>query len=255
MVSAANVLVYAGDGAKPEFVNDTISTFQRLLSEACHVKRVYASELKHCGWLHTTDMLIIPGGRATPYATDLKGRANTNIINYAKRGGVYIGLGAGAYYASQRTEFEKGNPNMEIIRDLPLGFYPGVCRGAVFPGFKYNSTEGAIAADIDAQGSYSVYYHGGGAFIDPDQYANTQVLARYAKVKDSSSNAAVVLAKVGKGYALLSGVHVEYISTMKIPTLYHTIHPLQSKIDKLVQGWLQELNMAIRVETTPSQNN
>ncbi|KAJ9065169.1 biotin holocarboxylase synthetase [Entomophthora muscae] len=92
MVSAANVLVYAGDGAKPEFVNDTISTFQRLLSEACHVKRVYASELKHCGWLHTTDMLIIPGGRATPYATDLKGRANTNIINYVKRGGVYIGL-------------------------------------------------------------------------------------------------------------------------------------------------------------------
>ncbi|KAJ9073162.1 biotin holocarboxylase synthetase [Entomophthora muscae] len=248
MAHASKVLVYAGNGTAQHFVEDTILTFRRLLGDGYTVTKAYALDLASRAWMNSTSMLIIPGGRASPYAADLDGEANSNIIDYVKEGGVYVGFGAGSYYASHRTEFEKGNPKYEIVRDLPLGFYPGICRGTVFPGFQYDSAEGAKSPDIVAQGTektYPAYYNGGGAFIDPDHYPSARVLARYKDVEDPTANAAVVLVKVGDGSALLSGVHVEYIPTMEHPAIYKHIHPFQDDIDVLVRGWLQELNVKI----------
>lgn len=63
-------------------------------------------------------------------------------------GGSYLGLCAGGYYGSARCEFEVGNAGMEVIGPRELAFYPGACRGSVFPGFVYNSEEGAVAAHL-----------------------------------------------------------------------------------------------------------
>lgn len=54
----------------------------------------------------------------------------------------------------------------------------------------------------------SIYFNGGCAFIDAEMYRNTQVLARYRDLPDSP--AAIVECSVGKGKAILSGVHPEY---------------------------------------------
>lgn len=54
----------------------------------------------------------------------------------------------------------------------------------------------------------SVYYNGGCAFIAPEEHPNTQVISRYQDIE--SNPAAIVECTVGKGRAILSGVHPEY---------------------------------------------
>jgi glutamine amidotransferase-like uncharacterized protein len=48
-------------------------------------------------------------------------------------GGSYLGLCAGAYYGSSRVVFEPGTP-LEVIGDRELAFFPGIARGAAYPG-------------------------------------------------------------------------------------------------------------------------
>jgi len=44
-----------------------------------------------------------------------------------------LGLCAGAYYGCARVVFEPGTP-LEVVGDRELAFFPGVARGAAFPG-------------------------------------------------------------------------------------------------------------------------
>lgn len=53
------------------------------------------------------------------------------------------------------------------------------------------------------------YFNGGCFFEAPEQHGDATVLGRYGELKGSP--AAIVLCSVGKGRALLSGVHVEYL--------------------------------------------
>ncbi len=54
----------------------------------------------------------------------------------------------------------------------------------------------------------AAYYNGGCAFIAPEEHRNVTVIARYADLPQEP--AAIVQCRVGKGLALLSGVHPEY---------------------------------------------
>ena len=55
------------------------------------------------------------------------------VADYVHGGGRYLGLCAGAYYACNRVEFEQGSP-MEVQGDRELQFFPGIARGAAYPG-------------------------------------------------------------------------------------------------------------------------
>lgn len=135
-----------------------------------------------------------------------------------------MGFCAGAYYGSQRCEFEKGNRALEVVGDRELAFYPGICRGLAFPGFVYHSEEGARAVELKvskdnlAKGSipdvFRSYYNGGGVFVDAPKYKSrgVEVLASYTpelKVDAGQGAAAVVYCKVEAGAAVLSCVHPE----------------------------------------------
>jgi glutamine amidotransferase-like uncharacterized protein len=52
---------------------------------------------------------------------------------FVQSGGAYLGLCAGAYYATARVVFEPGTP-MEVVGDRELAFFPGIGRGCAFPG-------------------------------------------------------------------------------------------------------------------------
>lgn len=137
-----------------------------------------------------------------------------------------MGFCAGAYYASQRCEFEVGNKKLEVIGDRELAFYPGICRGLAFPGFVYHSEEGARAVELqvskDALPKGSIpdlvrsYYNGGGVFVDALKFQNqgVEVLAEYTeklKVDAGEGGAAVVYCKVDQGAAVLSCPHAESV--------------------------------------------
>ncbi|KAJ9073165.1 biotin holocarboxylase synthetase [Entomophthora muscae] len=203
-----------------------------------------------------TSLIVVPGGRASHYSEDLRGIANRNIIDYVRNGGNYLGFCAGSYYAANQVEFEVGDPELETVGPRPLSFFPGTCRGAAFPGFQYSSEAGAQAARIAAMHTgmvYPVYWNGGGAFINADNYKGVKVLARYRDISNSSRNAAVILTRFGQGRALLSAVHAEYVPTPDNRVLYNAITPYQTRIDNLVSIWLGLLRLELRQVNTHSK--
>lgn len=187
-------------------------------------------------------MVVIPGGRDLPYVKELSPKGTALIRDYVSKGGRYFGICAGAYFGCDRIEFEKGRPQYEVTGDRDLKFFDGLAAGSAYPGFVYDTEAGARAIDVFAQEptgpagngasfptlesterTIKTYHNGGCAFLeDPSPSTPSLVLARYTdKVVLYSGEAlqdphppAIVLTKPGQGYALLSGVHIEYDATL-----------------------------------------
>lgn len=168
----------------------------------------------------------MPGGADVGYCRTLNGEGNRKISAYVNKGGAYLGLCAGGYYACKRCEFEAGKKGMEVCGDRELGFYPGICRGLAFPDFVYHSEAGARAAELSVNKealstvggavpeTFRSYYNGGGVFVDAEKYKDqgVQVLASYTErlhVESGEGTAAVVYRKVGEGSVVLTGPHPE----------------------------------------------
>ncbi|KAI8337299.1 biotin-protein ligase [Chlamydoabsidia padenii] len=200
-----NILIYTGEGASPNSIYQTYTTLKQLFGHVYDVIKVDANTLRTEPWEDACRLLVIPGGRDIPYCNDMNGDINRRIKNYVFGGGLYLGLCAGAYYASSSIAFEVGTP-LEVKGSRELAFYPGLCRGTMYPGFVYDSNQGAKSVQVQIkQDAVAMYYNGGGYFVETELYPQVTVVATYP-----SSEAAIILCKVGTGSALLSAVHPEY---------------------------------------------
>ncbi|KAF9436348.1 biotin holocarboxylase synthetase [Entomortierella beljakovae] len=224
-----NILVYSGDGASRASIAHTVNSLRSLIGQHYDVMKIDASGLLTEPWEESTSLLVFPGGRDLPYVRDLNGAVNTKIKDYVHSGGKFLGICAGAYYGSDRINFEIGSM-LEVQGSRDLKFYPGECRGAVYPGFVYESETGARAARIRVNESIfsqdnlgftdtKVYFNGGGYFVDAERQPATQVLAWYSNEhpqiisENTTPKAAIIECQVSKGLAILSGVHPEYDAT------------------------------------------
>lgn len=206
-----NVLIYEGNGTSTDSVQQAYTTLKSLLGHAYDIIKVNATTLNTEPWQESCSLLVIPGGRDTPYCKDLN---SSKIKQYVQEGGRYLGFCAGAYFASQDIEFEK-DTELQVIGPRDLGFYPGTSRGTMYPGFVYNSEKGARAVPVYSKQqnkSIKAYYNGGGYFVHPEQYDHVKVICTFEKkgLSDEKEPAAGVLCTVGKGSALLFGFHPEY---------------------------------------------
>ncbi|PWZ03623.1 hypothetical protein BCV70DRAFT_20461 [Testicularia cyperi] len=254
----SDVLVYSGPGVSNSALHHTLKTLRCLLS-TYDVKTVDARTLALDPWQKGTSLIVIPGGRDLPYVSelsrpyhrDLDGtssstthRADQRIRDFVEQGGAFLGICAGAYYASAHCSFELGTA-MQVDGARPaLQFFPGTCRGTVYPGFVYESDKGARIIDIERRlatspSRWRCHYNGGGAFMSADKYASAgvEVLAAYIEIQpdeltldidlsDEASKrpqttsppprpnyageAAAVLCSPGRGKALLFGTHPEF---------------------------------------------
>ncbi|KIM22941.1 hypothetical protein M408DRAFT_269108 [Serendipita vermifera MAFF 305830] len=205
-----NVLVYDGPGVSQTSLSYTISTLKQLLQQNYVVQSISPKALKREPWAPSCALLVIPGGRDLPYLTSL-GPAMNTISKYVLSGGSYLGFCAGAYFASSRVEWEMGTP-LEVQGDRPLKFFPGPSHGCVYPGFQYESENGARSISIVSPAGtrqHGLYYNGGGQFIMSDKMKGVTPLAYY--VDDGQSGmVAGVSCEVGKGKAVLWHVHLEF---------------------------------------------
>lgn len=198
-----------------ESVRQCLYTLRRLLAPNYAVTPVTGDMITKEPWTTTCALLVLPGGADLGYCRTLNGAGNRRIDQYVRRGGSYLGLCAGGYYGSKRCEFEVGNKTLEVTGSRELGFYPGTCRGGAFPGFVYQSEDGARAAELRAEkGVFKTYYNGGGVFVDAPVFAErgVEVLASYTEdlhVDPGRGSAAVVYCRVGEGAAVLTGAHPE----------------------------------------------
>ncbi|KAF7730688.1 biotin holocarboxylase synthetase [Apophysomyces ossiformis] len=222
-----NILVYSGPGTSSNSVLQTYTSMKSLLGHAYDIIKVDADVLKKEPWEEGCSMLILPGGRDTPYCNELCGQANARIRNFVHSGGRYLGLGAGAYYASKAIEFEKGTAE-EILGPRELAFFPGLSRGTLFPGYSNHSEKGARSVSVKIDRNFipgtaeemHVYYNGGCYFPHADTFDKVEVLARYkdrGTCTDEESPAAAVYCRVGEGHAVLMGIQPEYdVTTMDL---------------------------------------
>lgn len=175
------------------------------------ISTIQADELIYGDWENDAALLIVPGGRDTPYHEKLKGEANSRIRKYIESGGKYLGICAGAYYGSKSIVFEEGEEH-EVIAQRELGFFPGKAIGSIYPEvpFHYQGHHSAHPALLKmGDETLHMYYNGGCYFENVESFQeHVQSLAHYEDVGFENASA-IVLCQVGKGKAILSGVHFE----------------------------------------------
>ncbi|KAJ2708091.1 biotin holocarboxylase synthetase [Coemansia sp. IMI 203386] len=256
MAIPLNVLVYSGPGVSINSQSFVVRTLRQFLSHRYAVIPVDPDTLRTQPWETKAALFVMPGGRDLPYTVDLNGEINSRIKKWVQDGGKYLGICSGGYYGSARCEFEPGTP-LEIVGDRELAFFKGVCVGTAYPGYDYKSESGARAAEVTVDKdafkvprshwrsdpeNVRVYYNGGGYFATDDLMGrpsadrDATVLVRYApdvtnpydrqqKVRNAP---AVISCAVGRGIAVLSGIHPEYAWDFLAPSSFTLAHNRQT---------------------------
>jgi biotin--protein ligase len=180
----------------------------RAAVERIHAAEIVASDDWHAGTL----LLAFPGGADLPYAERLDGPGNASILRYLEGGGAFLGVCAGAYYASARVAFEASEPGaITGVRELAL--FQGTARGSLHElAAPYALDHLRCAAVVavrradDGRKLHALYW--GGPELVPDRDARFTPLLTYVTPDDRHALAAV-RTDVGRGRAVLTGVHAE----------------------------------------------
>ncbi|KAG4302160.1 hypothetical protein PCK1_001432 [Pneumocystis canis] len=201
-------------------VKYTFSILRFLLSPYYFIQKVDKKLLEQDNWEKHAALIVMPGSKHVLYKTGLNETINKKVSEYLKNGGKYLGIVAGAYYASNKNEFQFENDSENYSKQKGLSIFPGVIRGPIFSEFAYHKNTDPQLTPIQIEDmsfknlEYLYLYHCGGAlFINADQFSNTRILATYKEANinyNSGPKAAIIHCKIGKGEAVLFGVHPEY---------------------------------------------
>ncbi|CRX39120.1 BPL-N domain-containing protein [Estrella lausannensis] len=197
-------------------------------------------------------LLIMPGGRDLPYVEHLSGEAVGNIREWVEEGGAYFGICAGAYFGSSFVRFEEGT-SLEIQGERELKLFPGEAVGPAFGSgvFRYNTEAGVRAAAVSVslgsleRESLRCYFNGGCTFRGDFSSPFCKVVATYPEI--AGNPPAIIRCAVGRGQAILSGVHPEFSITSlnkKDPYL-QAVYPLLEEKEKERKALFESLIAAL----------
>ncbi len=207
------IIVYVDQGVDGASLKQLVKNlYQEVDLSQYLIRRMDAETLKTGDWEKETVLLIIPGGRDVYYHTALDGCGTDKIRQFVEAGGHYLGLCAGAYFASAGIEFERGG-KMQVCAKRSLSFFPGTAIGPAYGPNKYSyeSQQGVEAALISHQNESCFVYYNGGCFFDiNDSFSHVKTLATYQHLENEPP--AILSCQVQNGLAILSGVHIEFSS-------------------------------------------
>lgn len=213
---AEKILIYQDEGTSLCSVESLLLSLQQEnLDKQFTLDTIDRTFLKIKTWQLNTRLLIFPGGRDLPYCKALQGEANQKIMDFVRCGGKFLGICAGAYYGSREVKFETEGP-LEVVGTRELQFFPGTAYGPAYGlrKFCYENDSGAQIATLDLRlknssfKSIAAYFNGGCFFVDAKNYKNISTISTYTDIKGAPS--AIIQCRIGKGKAILSGVHPEY---------------------------------------------
>ncbi|AIF80753.1 biotin-protein ligase [endosymbiont of Acanthamoeba sp. UWC8] len=206
------VYIYQDEGVSDESLLHTISTLKTILPSSYIVNKINAKEVKFGQWAKNAALFVMPGGADLPYVKKLNGKGNRNIKNYVSNGGSYLGICAGAYYASAYVEFDQGG-ELEVVGYRELAFFPGKSIGSVLAKYSYKNNSGSRASKLhitlDNVKETVTYYNGGGYFADVNKYPNVTAIGYYENNLPS-----IIYITYEKGNIVLSGAHFEYTPSL-----------------------------------------
>jgi glutamine amidotransferase-like uncharacterized protein len=192
---------------------------QQLLPAAYEIRAVMADDFRHDATLFDAAVLfVMPGGADRSFCEALNGAPNKRLREFVEEGGVYLGICAGAYYACRELAFHAGTDGA-ICDARELRFVDAVAVGSLpklTGGVAYDATpRSAVATEIRTTDrltaspvSLYAHYHGGCRFEFGTSTSHAaQILAVYTGIEGAPP--AIVSSRVGKGRAILTGVHLE----------------------------------------------
>lgn len=207
------VFIYNGPGVSQECIEQLELAVRKILPNY-PVEYIGPLQVINDFWEEKAAFFVITGGADIPYTQALNGPGNQKIKRYIERGGAFLGICAGSYYSGAIVDFAKNTP-FEVHAERELALFPGTVKGPALAQYYCSSQKGSRAAQLTwvaptgfAPGEkFTIFYNGGGYFVEAANDSNTSVLAYY----DQSKNwPAIIECRVGKGMAILSGVHFEY---------------------------------------------
>ncbi len=156
--------------------------------------------------LERYDALIVPGGFSWFEKLSAGKNGEDAIRDYVANGGRYLGICAGAYFASKDVHWEGD----KFPYDLQL--FDGIAEGAIdeiaawpkFGGAVVEITDEGAACGLSKVNGKAIYYSGGCRFVGG---TNVTVLANYA-----DGTPAIIRRPFGpdkKGRVVLTGLHFE----------------------------------------------
>ena len=192
---------------------------------------------------------ILPGGASTPFRMKLRTLGDNKIKEYIRRGGTYLGICAGAYYACDFIEFEKDVPELRICTDESLKIINADAVGTLHKELgilPYSRTANSAAVvrlkSVKNNDEYISYYHGGPYFNVKG--TNIDVLAVYEDIKGKPP--AIISSSYGEGRVIASGVHFEDSGVQLQKAVHHLRVDAKSakeNADKLIKN--EQLRMSL----------
>ncbi len=200
---AQDVLIYSDDGT---WLDGIIALEKFFEHQNVTTKRIYAADLNADTWNKQADAILFPGGYSYNYQLAITLDAVDEIRDYVANGGAYIGICAGAYFASKTVEWEGGSYPYE------LALFDGTATGSldyIAPWPEYKMTQLTLDTEnpinSDGETSISVLYYGG-----PILTPNTGVKVNTVATWDGANNAAAIINfEYDDGRVLLLGPHLE----------------------------------------------
>jgi glutamine amidotransferase-like uncharacterized protein len=220
------IYIYNDEGASAESVSHTKAFFQAMAANNYVVKYLKTEELLKASWVKDAALFVMPGGADMPYVKKLRGTGDEIIRDYIKKGGSFLGICAGSYYASSFIEFDKGGTN-EVVGERYLKLFNGNAIGPALAKYSYDTNKGSKAARITCGNDQLAVFYNGGPYFEMPHNTTAKVICTYS---DKNNLPAVLHSKYGKGKVLLSAIHFEYNPAM----LNHN--------DKYYQDIIQTLN-------------
>jgi len=197
------IALYSDRGADEECLSATQNMIEWT---GYRVTRVGAHAIND-GVLDAYDALCVPGGNMYEYAEDISAAGKDNIQGFIERGGGYIGICGGAYFAAAEVVWRGDQLPM-----TPLGLFSGRAVGPIKEIFLYpeygmcqiNLLDSEHPITQSEPDSIWVLYYWGPAF-NPAPDALVDVLGVY----DIGGRPAMLAFDYGRGRVFLSGVHPE----------------------------------------------
>ncbi len=201
------ILIFEDEGCAQESIKAISQELTSLFS--CTVEAKNADYLKKAAWEEHTFAIVMGGGECTRWEEKLGAEGIERIRRFVTRGGRYLGICAGAYFAARESIFCLSG-QMAIKKTRSLAFFDGTACGPIAACNNHLSPESALAVKINllSQRKGRCYYQGGCSFNITEDSETTRVLASYEKPYGGSC---IIRCTVGAGKAILCGLHPEFL--------------------------------------------
>ncbi|NIA30562.1 MAG: hypothetical protein GWP06_11710, partial [Actinobacteria bacterium] len=202
-IEGAEIAIYNGEGTW----YDGIVSFEQFLDwKGITHERLGPLDINLNNLTNYYNGIYFPGGDAYYYKRAINETGLQHIRELVQGGGAYIGMCAGAYFASDSVEWEGG------IYDYQLDLFQGTATGAIdeiAPWPEYVMTvidlnPGNPINQYEPPSQTTLYY--GGPVFKPQQNASIDTVATW---REHANDAAIINFSYGSGRVLLVGPHPE----------------------------------------------